>query len=146
MTSDTVYSSSKLYPEDAVMWRLSASRPPIYVNGRLGANISWNTRQVNICLTNIWHAVTVPQTVSLWVHSQQESGSWWSERHSRAVGTPGMRNRPAEWRNWRTKISCIIQSGAVITRSIFSKILKIDTHSSPVRARYGCLLWVLTMV
>ena len=30
-----------------------------------------------------------------------------------------------------------IQNGAVITRSIFFKILKIDTHSSPSRPKYG---------
>ena len=32
---------------------------------------------------------------------------------------------------------CKIQCGAVISRSIFSKILTKHTHSSPVRSRYG---------
>ena len=41
--------------------------------------------------------------------------------------------------HWKSGISnfSIIQCGAVITRSIFSQMFTKDTHSSPVRARYG---------
>ena len=36
-----------------------------------------------------------------------------------------------------------LQCGAVITRSIFSKILSETPHSSPVRARYGVFVVIL---
>ena len=42
-----------------------------------------------------------------------------------------------------------IKCGVVITRTIFSTIPTQDTHSSPVRARYGdmgCLLWVQPLI
>ena len=34
-------------------------------------------------------------------------------------------------------VCCFIRSGAVITRSTFTEMITIDTHSSPARARYG---------
>ena len=46
---------------------------------------------------------------------------------------------------WNRKI-VELQCGAIMKRSIFFQLLTIDTHSSPVRARYGCLLWELTVI
>ena len=46
----------------------------------------------------------------------------------------------------KTRNDHILQCTLDISRSLFSKCLMRDTQISPVRVRYGCLLWVRSLV
>ena len=47
---------------------------------------------------------------------------------------------------WNTASTAILQCGAVLTRSIFSKLITTDTYSSPIRDKYRCLFFKVRFI
>ena len=94
---------------------------------------------VEIALRPVPHNLTNDKSTLVWTGQvmawfHQATSHYLSQCWPRSMSPYGV-TRP----QWVKHIQCV----AVITRSIFLKILTTDPHSSPVRARYGMSVVIL---